>query len=51
MRWWPVDHILQKLREACKEAKLQTTETAKLEDITLNTKTGEFTFIWKEEEK
>jgi hypothetical protein len=46
-----LETILHKLKEACQEAKLQTKENAKLSDITLNTKTGEFNFIWKEEEK
>jgi hypothetical protein len=44
-----VESILQKLKEACSEAKPH--ENAKLKDITINTETGETQFIWQDEEK
>lgn len=47
----PVENILQKMREACQEAKSQQKENARLEDVVLNTITGDFIFVWKEEEK
>jgi hypothetical protein len=44
-----VENILQKLKQACQEAKPD--ENAKLKDIILEPQTGECKFIWQEEEK
>lgn len=48
-----METILQKMREACKEASRQFTEEDKpqLQDVIVNTGTGEFRFIWQQDEK
>ncbi|MDW7651422.1 MAG: hypothetical protein SCK29_03765 [Bacillota bacterium] len=44
-----MDDLLQKMREACQTAReQQDNPNIKLQDVSINTKTGEFTFIWDE---
>ncbi|MCR3922658.1 MAG: hypothetical protein NUK65_09115 [Firmicutes bacterium] len=47
-----METFLQKMRETYKEVKQQQPSSKPtLQDITVNTRTNEYTFIWKDEEK
>ena len=48
-----MDSLLQKMKKDCIEAKQQlpNSDTARLQDVVINTQTGDLKFIWSNEDK
>lgn len=49
----PMESILQKMKKDCIEAKQQlpNNDTARLQDVAINTQTGDIKFIWTNDQK